>query len=144
VKARSDYDQLKADSEELAQLKAANATAEEKALEDARLQGENIGAARYLKEAVKGRFQGITKKTDDEIEVIFEHVDAVSFTDDQGDIDMVKLAAYAATFGTSEAQHIEDPVAAALARQRHVADGTGTSIADKRREVRESMTKKTA
>ena len=143
AKARSDYDQMKADSEELAALKAANATAEEKALEEARRQGENIGAGRYLKEAVKGRFQGITKKTDDEIEVIFEHVDAASFTDEKGDIDTVKLAAYAATFGSPD-KHTEDPVAAALARQRHVADGTGSSIADKRRAVRESMTKKPA
>lgn len=144
AKARGDYDQMKADSLELAALKAANATAEEKALEEARRQGENIGAERYLKEAVKGRFQGITKKTDGEIEVIFEHVDAASFTDEKGDIDTVKLAAYAATFGTSGVKQVEDPVAAALARQRHVADGTGSSIADKRRAVRESMTKKSA
>lgn len=144
AKSRSDYDQMKADSLELAALKEVNATAEEKALEDARRQGEVIGAERYLKEAVKGRFQGITKKTDAEVETIFEHVDAGSFVDDEGDIDIAALTAYAATFGTSEKKPSEDPVAAALARQRHATDGVGASIAEKRRQVRESMTKKTA
>lgn len=143
--SRRDYDDLKLKADELAQLKAANATAEEKALEDARREGENTGAQRYLKDAVMGRFQGITKKTDEEVATIFEHVDALSFTDDKGDIDTEKLKKYAAAFGSSGAgDSNEDVVAAALRRQRQAGGGSGSSIADKRKQVRESMTRKTA
>lgn len=143
--SRRDYDSLKADSAELAQLKAANATEQERALEAARREGENIGAARYLKDAVKGMFQGITGKTGEEVATIFEHVDPLTFTVENGDIDAEKIKKYADAFGTKEdsKQH-EDPVAAALARQRQAGGGSGSSISDKRREVRESMTRKTA
>jgi type II secretory pathway pseudopilin PulG len=143
--ARSDYDDLKAKAAELEQLQQANQSAEEAAIEAARRDGEVIGASRYLKEAVKGRFQGITKKTDEEVETIFEHVDALSFTDDKGDIDVEKLTKYAGTFGVSDATvTTEDPVAAALGRQRLAGGGSGSSISERRKEVRESMTRKTA
>lgn len=143
--SRRDYDELKLKADELEQLKAKNQSAEEKALEDARRDGENIGAQRYLKDAVKGRFQGITQKTDEEVETIFEHVDPLTFTDDKGDIDSEKLKKYAATFGTPDnGGGKEDVVAAALARQRQAGGGSGSSIADKRKETRESMTRKSA
>lgn len=142
---QADYDKYKADSDELAQLKAQNATAEEKALEDARRDGENIGAARYLKEAVKGRFQGLTHKTSDEVDKIFAHVDALTFTDDKGDINVTALTEYAATFGTNDGNGTtEDPVAEALKRQRQAGGGSGSSISDRRKATRESMTRKTA
>lgn len=141
---QADFDKFKADSAELTQLKTANATAEEKALEDARREGENIGAERYLKDAVKGRFQGITGKPDDEVNTIFEHVDPSTFTNDQGDIDAEKLRKYADTFGKPDTGGDHDPIADALARQRQAGGGSGSSISEKRKEVRESMTRKSA
>jgi hypothetical protein len=145
--ARKDYDTI---AQELADLKNANQSDAEKELEDAReearRQGENIGAQRYLKDAVKGRFQGLTRKTDDEVETIFAHVDPATFTDDKGEIDLEQLRAYAATFDTKNTDDDSgrDPVAAALGRQRRAGGGAGVSIAEKRKQVRESMTKKPA
>jgi len=143
--ARKDYDSV---LQELTDLKKASQTDAEKALEEAReearRQGENIGAQKYLKDAVKGRFQGLTGKTDDEVETIFAHVDPASFTDDQGEIDLEQLKTYAATFGTKNDGGSEDALARALGRQRQAGGGAGASISEKRKQVRESMTRKTA
>lgn len=141
---RADFDKYKADSEELEKLRTANATDEEKAREEARREGENIGAARYLKEAIKGRFQGLTGKTDDEVETIFAHVDATSFVSTTGDIDVEKLKSYSHTFGTAAGggQQEQDPVAAALARQRQTpGGGAAGSVAELRRQRVEERTK---
>lgn len=136
-----DLAKLQAAADELEALKAAGATDQEKALDEARREGENIGAEKYLKDAVTARFQTLTGKTDEEIETIFAHVDAKSFTDDKGVIDATKLKAYADTFGApAGGKQNEDPVAAALARQRAAGGGSGSSISEKRKEVRESMT----
>lgn len=139
---KSDYDKLKADSEELARVKAKNATDEEKAIEEARREGENIGAERYLKDAVKGRFQALTGKTDEEVETVFAHVDPKSFVDEKGDIVAGKLKTFAEGFGKKdEGGKHKDPVAEALERQRQAASGSGSSISEKRKATRESMTK---
>jgi hypothetical protein len=139
---KSDYDKLKADSEELARVKAKNATDEEKAIEEARREGENIGAERYLRDAVKGRFQALTGKTDEEVETAFAHIDPKSFVDDKGDIVADKLKTFADVFGKKDdsGKH-KDPVAEALERQRQAASGSGSSISEKRKATRESMTK---
>jgi hypothetical protein len=146
VKARQDYDQLKADSEELARVRAANATDEEKAREEARREGENIGAARYLKQAVMGSFQGLTGKTKDEIDTIFAHVDPSTFTDDKGDIDTDALEKYAATFGAKDGANIPptDPVRAALERTQNpgaAGGGGGGSIAELKQQRKEKLQK---
>ncbi|WP_382307295.1 hypothetical protein [Herbiconiux sp. UC225_62] len=141
----SDYEQLKADAAELARLKAENATEQEKAIEEARRDGENIGAERYLKDAVQGRFQALTGKTEEEVATAFAHVDPKSFTDDKGAIDADKLKAFAEVFGTkTPSGNTPDPVAEALARQRAAGGGSGSSIAEKRKETRESLTKSKA
>jgi hypothetical protein len=137
-----DVEKLRADAAELATLKAASATDADKAIEQARREGENLGAEKYLKDAVMGRFMALTGKKDDEAEVIFAHVDPKSFTDDKGAIDPEKLKAYAATYGASAAGTSQDAVAAALARTRQAGGGSGSSISEKRKEVRESMTPK--
>ena len=124
--------------------KADEATEQEKALEAARQQGENIGAERYLRDAVIGRFQALTGRTDEEVATTFAHVDPKSFTDDKGDIVADKLKAFADTFGSKNGGKPVDHVAAALAAQRAAAGGAGSSIAEKRKQTRESMTKKTA
>lgn len=138
----SDYEQRKADSERLAELEAENATEAERALGEARREGENIGAERYLKNAVTAEFRALTGKTKDEVDAVFAHVDPKSFVDDKGDIVVEKLENFAAGFGKKDdsKQH-EDPVAAALARQRQAASGSGSSISEKRKATRESMTK---
>jgi hypothetical protein len=142
--SRSDYDAMKAAADELAQRKADEATEQEKALEAARQEGENIGAERYLRDAVIGRFQALTGRTDEEVATTFAHVDPKSFTDEKGDIVADKLKAFADTFGPKDGGKPVDHVAAALAAQRAAAGGAGSSIAEKRKQTRESMTKKTA
>lgn len=147
AKARQDYDQLKADSEELAKLRAANATDEEKARDEARREGENIGAARYLKQAVMGRFQGLTGKDTAEIDTIFAHVDPNTFTDASGDIDADALAKYAATFGSKDDDGTPpaDPVRDALNRQQRPSSaggGGGGSISELKQQRKEALQKK--
>lgn len=138
--SRADYDQLKADSEELARLRAANQTDAERALEEAReearREGENLGAQRYLSDAVKAKFQHLTGKSDDEVATAFAHVNAQSFTTDQGDIDGAALTAFAATFGASAPQTPpSDPVRAAMERQQQNPGATsGGSIAEMARQ----------
>jgi hypothetical protein len=113
---RSDYDVLRAAADELAQRKA-----------------------------VIGRFQALTGRTDDEVATTFAHVDPKSFTDEKGDIVADKLKAFADTFGPKGAgARPVDVVAAALAAQRAAGGGAGSSIAEKRKQTRESMTKKSA
>lgn len=145
AEGRSDYDAMKAAADELAQRKADEATEQEKAIEAARQAGENIGAERYLRDAVIGRFQALTGRTDEEVATTFAHVDPKSFTDDKGDIVADKLKAFADTFGPKDAGGKPvDHVAAALAQQRAAGGGAGSSIAEKRKQTRESMTKKSA
>lgn len=135
-----DIEKLQADAAELAKLRTQNSTEAEKAVEDARREGENIGAERYLKDAVMGRFQALTGKTDDEAEIIFAHVDPKSFTDDKGSVDPEKVKTFASTIGATTTT--TDPVAAALAKQRSAGGGSGgSSIAEGREKVRDSMTK---
>lgn len=142
AKSRADYDQLKAASEELAQLKAANQTEQEKALnearDEARRQGEVIGAERYLKDAVMGRFQALTGKSDDDVAKAFAHVDAHSFVDDQGDLDVDALTEFAGTFGAANTGTPADPVKAALERQRTgaAAGGSGSGSITEMRKAR--------
>lgn len=136
-----DYDELKAQAAELATIKAANATEQEKAVEQARREGENIGAERYLREAVKGRFQALTGKTSAEVDTTFAHVDPKSFTDDKGEILADKLQTFAATFVTKAGGSGDepDPVRAALERQRGGGSGGAGSIAELQAQRREKL-----
>lgn len=143
AKARADYDDLKAKADELAQLKAANQTEQEKALEEAReaarREGENIGAERYLKDAVMGRFQALTGKSEDDVAKAFAHVDAHSFVTDKGDLDVDALKEFASTFGAASTQGTPaDPVKAALERQRtgSAAGGSGSGSISEMRKAR--------
>lgn len=144
---RADFDKFKADSAELAQLKAANATDAEKALDEARREGETIGAERYLKQAVMGRFEALTGKDADEVATIFAHVDPTTFTNNDGDIDADALAKYAATFGPKAGGNTPpvDPVRAALERQQRpgaAGGGGGGSIAELKQARKERLQKK--
>lgn len=141
AKSRADYDQLKADSEELARLRAENQTEAERALaearEEARREGENLGAARYLADAVKAKFQHLTGKSDEEVATAFAHVNAQSFTTDQGDIDSAALTAFAATFGATAGPQTPplDPIRAAMEQQQQNPGVTsGGSIAEMARQ----------
>ncbi|GIT80188.1 hypothetical protein LLS1_18570 [Leifsonia sp. LS1] len=133
AKSRQDYDQLKADSEELAKLKKDGQTDQEKALEEAReearREGENLGAERYLKDAVTARFGALTGKSQEDVDKAFAHIDVHSFVGQDGAIDNDALTEFASTFGTNDngggsSQQI-DPVKAALERQRGGGTGGG-------------------
>lgn len=145
-KSKADYDQLKADSDELAKLKLASASDQDKAVaeaaEKARREGEAIGADRYLKEAVKARFQALTGKSDEEVEAAFGHVDAGSFRDDKGEIDLEALKTFAAAFGTSQTTTTTttDPVREAMERRGGGSGGTGSgSIAEMKEARKEKL-----
>lgn len=141
AESRKDYDDLKGKAAELDRVKAENATEQDKAIDAARREGEVIGAERYLKDAVVGKFQALTGRTDEEVAATFEHVDPKSFTDDKGEIIADKLKAFADTFGPKGGKaDVEDPVAAALKRQRQAGGGAGSSIGDKRKQTRERLT----
>lgn len=133
VKSRQDYDQLKADSEELAKLKKDGQTEKEREIEEARetarREGENLGAERYLKDAVTARFEALTGKKSEDVAKAFAHIDVHSFIGQDGAIDNDALTEFASTFGTdgnggSSSQQI-DPVKAALERQRGGGNGGG-------------------
>jgi hypothetical protein len=152
AKARDNYDQLKADSEELARVRQESATDQEKALDEARREGENLGAERYLKDAVVGALRALTGiklpdgDDDDPIVEALSVVDVKKFTNTAGDIDHQKLAKWAgATFGKDgkggTSSSTTDPVRAALERQRQSTSSSG-SIADRRKAVREELTQK--
>jgi hypothetical protein len=137
VKARSDYDQLKKDSEELAKLKLEGASEQEKALalarEEARREGENIGAERYLGDAVKANFRVATGLKPDDVDKAFAHVDVKSFIAADGSIDQTALTEFASTFGTKEqGDGSRNPVREALSGQQRAGgtSGGGGSIAE--------------
>lgn len=142
--SRADYDQLKADSEELARLRAENQTDAERALEEAReearREGENLGAQRYLRDAVIGRFQRLTGMDDDETTEAFGDlgIDPAQFVKDDGEIDVdriTKLAARVAPAGTTQTTPSGDPIKDAMERQQRKPGGTsGGSIAEMARQ----------
>lgn len=131
VKDRQDYDQLKAKAAELEQLRAAQQTDAEKELEqareEARREGENLGAERYLKDAVTARFEALTGKSAEDVEKAFAHIDVHSFIGQDGAIDNDALTEFASTFGTNGngGSQQTDPVRAALERQRGGGAGGG-------------------
>lgn len=98
--ARADYDALKADSVALAALRAANLTDDEKKLDEARRDGENLGAQRYLMDAVTSRLLHLTGKTDEEIAAAIDLIDVTKLTLTDGNLDIPKITAFAGTLGT--------------------------------------------
>ena len=138
--SRADYDQLKADSEELARLRAENQTDAERELaearEEARREGENLGAQRYLRDAVIGRFQRLTGMDDDETTEAFGDlgIDPAQFVKDDGEIDVdriTKLAARVAPTSGGTQTTSSDPIRDAMERQQQKPGGTsGGSIAE--------------
>jgi hypothetical protein len=150
VKKFGDYDQLKADSDELARLKSGTQTDDEKeqqaAIENARREGENIGSERYLVDAVKANFRVATQLTVEEADAAFEHIDAKSFLDDKGNINHAALTTFAEAFaGSGDGKNTpppsRDPVEEALRRQRQAKGGEGKTMSDLRQETRESFTR---
>lgn len=146
AKSRADYDELKRERDE---LKAAGQTQAEKDLEaareEARLQGENIGAEKYLGVAIRARFQHLTGKSDDDVAKAFERVDPKSFLDAQGEIDQSALKDFADLFGTngSGTAQQRDPVREALENQRLNSGTPSTgSIAEMTKQKYEQLTGK--
>lgn len=146
-KKPADYDQLKKDSEDLAKLRMEKLPEDERKLEQAReqarLEGEVIGSEKYLKEAVKGRFQALTKLPDEDVETAFAHVDATSFVDDNGDLDIEAVKKFASTFGLKgDSENDNDPVRDALRNKRSAGGGKELTMAERREAARDRMSKK--
>lgn len=142
AKSRKDYDQLKAEAEELRVLKAKNATEDEKALEQARQEGENIGAQRYLKDAVKGHFRALTGMSKDDVDDAFDHVDASSFVDKGGDVDVDAIEKFANTFGIRQESASKDNYSGTARRIRQDQKSGAGSISERRKQYAEEHSTK--
>lgn len=122
AEGRADYDTHKAASVELAALKASNATAEEKALADAKEKGVAEGKNHFLDPAVSFALQALTKRSADEIAAAIQFVDTTKFLDADGNLSADNLTAFAATLAPGNgngSQLSTDPVLDALNRQGH-------------------------
>lgn len=144
AKSRDDYDAVKADRDRLA---AANLTDEQRAaqeaIEEARRDGENTGAERYLSAAVRAHFQRLTGLDDEKTTTAFRHVRPESFTDQQGEIDTTALQEFASTFaangGTNSGAPV-DPILQQAQRQQQAGQtGGAPSISEATRQRAEEL-----
>jgi hypothetical protein len=140
-KKPADYDKLQADSAELARIRAEQTPEEQRKeqerLDEARREGENIGAERYLKDAVQGKFQALTGMKDEDADKVFAHLDVRSFVDDEGNLDTSAITEYASTHGSAGdgGGHGPDPVRDSVNRQRPAGGGGGGQSMKERREA---------
>jgi hypothetical protein len=130
-------------------LRTATLTEQQQAVETARREGENLGAQRYLTDAIKAQFQLLTGKDETAADAALEVVDMSKFVTDAGAIDLEKIKSYAGTFGApapagEPAPHAPtDLVAEAIARTKQPAPGTATgSIKELQRQRVEALTQK--
>ncbi|NQX35473.1 hypothetical protein [Herbiconiux sp. VKM Ac-2851] len=85
--------------------------------DEARREGEKAGANRYLRDIVAAKVEHLSGRSTDQVEVLMQHVDPGSFTDEVGDVDVAKIEAFAAGVrGAAAPAHVVDPVAEALGR----------------------------
>lgn len=145
----ADYAQLQAAAAKLEKLERKKLPKQERKhqreVEDARREGENIGAERYLKDAVQGRFQGLTGMKSEDAEKIFAHLDVRSFIDDEGNLDDDAIAEYAVAHGSAGGSggHGPDPVRDSQRRQKPNGSGEGgQSMKERREATRDRLTKK--
>lgn len=93
-KERSDYDEVKA---ELDQLKQAQMTESERAIEDARKEGEQTAAQKYTAKIAKATLHGALATLGfqaDEIEDKLSYVDLTKFVTDNGEVDSDTVQRY--------------------------------------------------
>jgi len=149
-KKPADYDQLQADAAELARIRAEQTPEEERKrqqeLEDARRDGENLGAQRYLKDAIAGRVQAITGLDGDALSDHLAAIDPTFFVDDEGNLDSEKITKFATPLGKgvgSGGSPGSDPVRDAQSRQRPAGGaGSGPTMSERREAARDRMAKK--
>lgn len=146
-KQRADYDDLKARARRAEELEQASQTEQERALqqarEEARREGENLGASRYLADAIRADLRASTGKSNEDLATVMGVIDTSKFVKDDGDIDSEKLAEFAATFGITTSQQSTDPARAALARNRPTSTQQNVgSVNERRRQRREELSTK--
>lgn len=146
-KQRADYEDLKARAQRADELERANQTEQEKALqqarEEARREGENLGASRYLADAIRADLRASTGKSNEDLAPVMGVIDTSKFVMDNGDIDSAKLAEFAAAFGITTPQQSMDPARAALARNRTTSTPQAVgSVNERRRQRREELSTK--
>jgi hypothetical protein len=149
-KKPADYDQLQADAAELARIRAEQTPKDQREaqerLDEARREGENIGAQRYLGDAIFGRIQGITGLDDDVLNDALEPVDPTYFVDAEGNLDAEKIKKFAGTLaqGSGGQGNVPDPVRDVVRRQQPAGGGGtgGQSMQERREAARERMTPK--
>lgn len=105
VKARADYDDLKAQAAELAQYKAANATEQEKAVTAAAAQARQDALKEVTPRLVSAAFQVATqgRLTVEQLTTALDPLDMSKFLDAAGNVDNVKVAAHAALLAPAAA-----------------------------------------
>lgn len=142
--ARSDYDQIKAELEQLRQSGMSEAErAAEEAREQARREGENLGAARYIRAAVRGETRAILAakglSDSDEsvktaVESLVDSLDHTKLLDGQGEVDAGKLAAMIAPLigegpGRGDESQQRDSYSDSIRRSRQASGSTGSIAA---------------
>lgn len=145
----ADYEELRQKAARLEKLETKKLPKEERAhqrqLEDARRNGENIGAQRYLKDAIIGRIQGITGLSDEDLADHVAAIDPTFFVDAEGNLDVEKITKFATPLASGAGGgggHGSDPVRDSVRRQRPAGDaGGGQSMKERREATRERLTK---
>jgi hypothetical protein len=148
AKDRADYSELKAKADQFDEEQRKSESEHDRKLreaaEAARREGENIGAQRYLRDAIRADLRATTGKSNDDLKSVMDVIDITKFVNTDGDIDSEKLTSFASQFGVSEStQHQPDPVRAALVRGSKPKPGTaGASVKELQAEAEARMTKK--
>lgn len=146
----ADYDDLRTAAAELAALKDAQKTADQKAIDEAHRQGESVGAEKYLLPAVEGRLAFLTGKPVADLKPALALLDLKKFLKADGELDEELVTTFAGTLGkpaeTQTPPPVLDPIAVALAAIRTPGTGerTGGSIADMQKQIIEARSGSTS
>lgn len=123
-------DQLRAAAAELEQLKRANATEQEKAIEDALRQGENLGAERYVKFAIKGEIRATAPHLKPEqVDELLSIINPSAVIRDDGEVDADKIGKIISSFAPAAKQETPGDSYSETIKQTRHASGAG-SIAE--------------
>ena len=141
----ADYDQLKADSEELTRLRKETESATEKAVREAREQAAAEERARVAPQAVRAEFKAAAKGvlTDAQRDAFLEDADLTKYLTDKGEVDVDKVAKKVEALAPAKPEK-EKPRAPRDTGQGNRSEGGKTSVSSAREDYLERRRKQTA